>query len=390
MLISINDLALQRPTWAEIDLDALHSNFLAIKNTVKPAGVLAVVKADAYGHGAVVIARELSRLGVERFGTATALEAIELLKASIQTPVVVLSGLRIPQIPLLLQYDLIPSVYDFEFLQALDAFTEKHRKSVRIHLKVDTGMGRLGFTPEDAMEVLKKKYSYIEIEGVYTHFANADVVADGYTNLQLQRFLDFLHRTGIRPSHSETLERTAVRYCHAANSAAILNFPESRLDLVRPGLALYGLASDTNAEIVQRPILSLKSKIIALRRIGEGETVGYGRTFRTTRDSVIATVPFGYADGLRRSLSNRLEVEVGGRICGVAGTISMDLCMLDVTELGDQVYLDDVVTFIGSRTTASGWARLLDTIPYEITCLIGARVPRVYIKDGQICDVYYP
>ena len=251
-------------------------------------------------------------------------------------------------------------------------------------------MGRLGFTPEDAAAVLKKKYSYIQIEGVYTHFANADVAEDDYTNLQLRRFLDFLKLTGLRSTPAGTPDPNRVLYCHAANSAAILNFPDSRLDLVRPGLILYGMTSDPGAEILQRPILSLKSRIIALRRIAEGETIGYGRTFRTTRESMIATVPFGYADGLRRSLSNRLEVEVCGRICRVAGTISMDLCMLDVTELADQIHLDDEVTFIGPQTTAWDWARLLNTIPYEITCLIGARVPRVYIKDGQICDVYYP
>jgi alanine racemase len=389
LLISINDLGLQRPTWAEINLDALHSNFIAIKDAVKPAGVLAVVKADAYGHGAVVIARELSRLGVARFGTATALEAIELRKANINTPVVVLSGLRISQLPLLLQYDLIPSVYDFDFLEALSEFTEKHRKNVSIHLKIDTGMGRLGFTPEEAAAVLKKKYTYIEIEGVYTHFANADVVEDEYTNLQLQRFLEFLQRAGLN-SPAGSQGATGVRYRHAANSAAILNFPQSHLNLVRPGLILYGLSPLQSSEIPQQPILSLKSRIIALRQIGTGETIGYGRTFRATRPSMIATVPFGYADGLRRSLSNCLNVEVGGRMCPVAGTISMDLCMLDVTDLADQIELQDEVTFLGPRTTASDWARLLGTIPYEITCLIGARVPRVYMRDGQICDVYYP
>jgi alanine racemase len=390
LLISINDLSLQRPTWAEIDLDALHSNFLAIQNAVQPSRVLAVVKADAYGHGAVVIARELNLLGITRFGTATALEAIELQKANVKAPVVVLSGLRTTQLPLLLQYDLIPSVYDLGFLEALDAFTQKHRKNVSIHLKIDTGMGRLGLSREEATAVLKKKYPHILIEGVYTHFANADVVEDDYTKVQLQRFLDFLQKSGVRGSGGNS-DTSGVRYCHAANSAAILNFPESHLDLVRPGLMLYGIMSHTSGTgISQKPILSLKSKVIALRRIAAGDTVGYGRTFRATRESVIATVPFGYADGLRRSLSNRLNVEVCGVMCPVAGTISMDLCMLDVTDVADQIHPDAEVTFIGPRTTVSDWAGLLDTIPYEITCLIGARVPRVYVKDGQICDVYYP
>jgi alanine racemase len=155
-------------------------------------------------------------------------------------------------------------------------------------------------------------------------------------------------------------------------------------------LILYGISPATAMTIPQRPILSLKSRIIALRQIAKGDTIGYGRTFRAARTSVIATVPFGYADGLRRNLSNRLEVEVCGKMCRIAGTISMDLCMLDVTDVADQVQLQEEVTFIGPRTTCWDWARLLETIPYEITCLIGARVPRVYIKNGQVCDVYYP
>ena len=379
MLINISDLDLDRPTWAEINLDTLHSNFLEIQKTVTPAKIMAVVKADAYGHGATVIARELSRLGVERFGTATALEAIELRKANVSTPVVVLSGMTIAQLPLLLQYDLCPSVYDFEFLNALDAFTEKHRKTIRIHLKVDTGMGRLGFSPGDAVTALRRQYSYIEMEGVYTHFANADDPNDDYTNVQLRRFTEFLTAANVRP-----------RYRHAANSPGLLNFRESHLDLVRPGLILYGLKPSPDAPIPQLPILSLKSRVIALRRIEKGEAIGYGQTFRAERESLIATVPFGYADGLRRTLSNRLKVEIHGTMCPVAGTVSMDLCMLDVTELRDQVQLQDEVTFIGPRTTAWDWAQMAETIPYEITCLIGARVPRVYLKNGQVSDVYYP
>ena len=378
-MINISDLSFQRPTWVEIDLDIFRSNYLAIQKAVQPAGVLAVVKADAYGHGAIVLARELHQMGIERLGTATALEAIELRKAGIQTPVVVLSGLTIPQLPLLLQYDLIPAVYDFEFLTALDEFTEKHRREVSVHLKIDTGMGRLGFQPEDAAVALKKSYPYVRVEGVYTHFANADVPEDDYTRLQLQKFLNFLYEQDVQ-----------VRYRHAANSAGILNFPQSHLDLVRPGLILYGISPASAMTIPQHPILSLKSRIIALRRIAKGETIGYGRTFRAERDSVIATLPFGYADGLRREFSNRLEVEVCGKMCRIAGTISMDLCMLDVTDVADQVKLQDEVTFIGPRTTCWDWARLLDTIPYEITCLIGARVPRVYVKNGQVCDGYYP
>jgi alanine racemase len=377
-LTNISDLPFQRPTWASIDLDLLHSNYLEIKRIVHPAGVLAVIKSDAYGHGASVIARELESDGVERFGTATAQEAIALRKSGISTPIVVLSGLTIPQIPLLLQYDLIPSVYNFEFLQALEQFSEIQKLKVTIHVNVDTGMGRLGFTPEDAVIVLQKQFSHIRVEGVYTHFANADVLEDEYTRRQLEKFVKFIQDHQIK-----------VRYFHTANSAGILNFPESYRNLVRPGLILYGISPEPDREIAQRPILTLRSQVIALRKIPKGGTIGYGRTFKANRDSMIATVPFGYADGLRRALSNQLEVDVRGTMCRIAGTISMDLCMLDVTDV-EGVTLEDQVTFVGPKTTCWDWARLLKTIPYEITCLIGARVPRVYYKGGQIYDVYYP
>jgi len=377
-LTNISDLSFQRPTWAVIDLDILRSNFLEIKRLVDPAAILAVVKSDAYGHGAVVISRELESLNVDRLGTATVQEAVTLRKAGIRTPILVLSGASIPQIPLLLEYDLIPSVYNFEFLQAIEQFSESQKRDMSIHVNVDTGMGRLGFTPEDASIVLSKTFSNIRIEGVYTHFANADVVEDDYTLRQLEKFVKWINDA-----------RVNVKYVHTSNSAAILNFPQSHQNLVRPGLLLYGMSPQPDREIAAQPALSLHSQIIALRNISAGSTIGYGRTFRAKRDTLIATVPFGYADGLRRALSNRLLVDVRGTMCRIAGTISMDLCMIDVTDV-PAVSLEDQVTFLGPKTTSWDWAKLLDTIPYEITCLIGARVPRVYYKSGHIHEVYYP
>ena len=375
---TISNLSLQRPTHARIDLDILNSNYVELRRRVAPAGVLAVIKSDAYGHGARVIAHELEELGVERFGTATVQEGIELRNHGIRIPILVLSGATVPQIPLLVQHDLMPAVYNFEFLVALEQYSEAHKKTISIHVNIDTGMGRLGFSPEDAAVVLKKQYSYIRIEGVYTHFANADVTQDDYTTRQLERFLKWMSD-----------EDVDVHYVHAANSAAVLNFPESHQNLVRPGLLLYGISPELDRPIPQRPIMSLRSEIIALRKIRKGETIGYGRRFEAERESVIATVPFGYADGLRRRLSNELKVDVRGHLCLVAGTISMDLCMLDVTDVPD-VALGDEVIFIGPKTTCWDWAKLLNTIPYEITCLIGARVPRVYYKNGKLFDVYYP
>jgi len=378
-LININDLGLQRPTWAEINLDILHSNYVEARNAVAPARVLAVVKSDGYGHGAVAVARELEKAGVECFGTATALEAVELRDAGIQTPIVLLSGMAPSQIPLLLKYQFIPAVYNFEFLHALKEFVESHRQQVSVHIKVDTGMGRLGFTPEDAARAFDLTGPNIRIDGLFTHFANADVSDDPYTKAQLDRFLDFVRR------HNKQ-----VRYLHAANSAAVINYPESHLDLVRPGILLYGVSPFPDRPIPQKPILSLKSKIVSLHTISKGDTIGYGRNFTAGRESIIATIPFGYADGLRRALSNRLEVEICSTMCRIAGNISMDLCMADVTDIADRVKIYDTVTFLGPRTICWDWAKLLRTLPYEITCLIGARVPRVYYKAGQLHDIYYP
>jgi alanine racemase len=372
-----NDLSLQRPTWTEIDLDAILSNYLEIKRIVSGAEVMAVVKADAYGHGASVIARALEQANVAFLATATPAEAVQLRQAAISVPILVLSGMTAEQLPLLRHHDFIPTIYDREFLTHLNEFAKRHRRSITVHLKVDTGMGRLGLAAEEAADMLRNPYPYIKIEGVFTHFATADLLDDSFTIEQLNQFARFV---GDFPG---------IKWVHAANSAAVLNYPQSHFGLVRPGLLLYGISPMGEAPQF-KPALSLKSKIIYLNQIQKGEAVGYGRTFVADRESLIATIPVGYSDGLRRSLSNKLMVDVRGKLCRIAGTISMDLSMIDVTDMADEVQLFDEVTLIGPRTTAWDWANLLNTIPYEITCLIGARVPRVYYRGGKIVDVYYP
>jgi alanine racemase len=373
-----NDLNFQRPTWAEINLDALHSNYLKVLKLAPQSRVLAVVKSDGYGHGAAMISKELQEAGVDFFATATAEEAILLRRNDIRGSILVLGGVTPEQIPLVLDHDLVLAVYNHEVLFALEAFTQLHKKKVKIHVKVDTGMGRLGFSLEDASRVLSKQYPFIEVDGLFTHLACSDVPNDEYTKKQLSLFEKFLQK-----------HRAQIAYVHTANSGAVLQYPESHYNLVRPGILLYGiLPMDQPSDF--EPILSLKSKIILLHWIQKGESIGYGRIFTAERDTLIATVPIGYADGLRRSLSSRLEVEVRGKMCPIVGSISMDLCMLDVTSIAKEVQLYDTATFIGPRNTAWDWAKMLDTIPWEIICLIGARVPRVYLKAGEIHDVYYP
>jgi alanine racemase len=239
-------------------------------------------------------------------------------------------------------------------------------------------MGRLGMSEKNAARILQNPAPGIRIQGLFTHFACADVPNDETMHSQIERFNSFLKDYGSN-----------IPDIHAANSAAIMNYPESHYNLVRPGLLLYGLSPMDGGASDLQPVLSIKSKIISLREISSGQSIGYGRTFVAKRDTKIATVPIGYSDGLRRRLSNKLQVEIKGKMCPIVGNISMDLCMLDITDL-PEVDLYDTVTFLGSRITAWDWARLLDSIPWEILCLIGARVPRVYFKNGAICDVYYP
>lgn len=378
MKITKDHLDTQRPTWAEIDLDALHSNYLKLQQAAPQSGIIAVIKADAYGHGAGVIAQELQKAGVSFLGLATPAEAITLRTCGITAPILVLGGITPDQAPLLVDYDFVPAVYTREVLDAIKKISRKLGRSVPVHLKIDTGMGRLGFSPEESAEIVKAAYEEIRIDGAFTHFGCADLPEDPETKKQIERFQLWVREHGA-----------GIPVLHAANSAAIYNYPESHFSLVRPGLLLYGISPGKNITGFM-PILTLKSKIIFMQRVKHGATIGYGRTFRAQRDSLIATLPIGYNDGLRRSLSNLLQVEVCGKLCKIAGTISMDLCMVDVTDVADQVQLYDTVTLLGPKNTAWHWAELLNTIPYEVTCLIGSRVPRVYYKNGQIYDIYNP
>ncbi len=338
---------------------------------------MAVIKADGYGHGAVAMGREFEKAGVPYFGTATVEEALEIRQAGISTPILVLGGMTLEQLPLLRDYEFFPAVHTLQFYDSLATYVRSKGITVHVHLKIDTGMGRLGMSEQETTEILRNPVPEIRIQGLFTHFACADIPNDESMHAQIRSFNEFLKSFGAK-----------IPDIHAANSAAILNYPESHYNLVRPGLLLYGL-SPCGPALDLEPVLTLKSKIIALRKIKAGHSIGYGRIFVANRDSLIATVPIGYSDGLRRRLSNRLKVEVNGAMCPIVGSISMDLCMLDVTD-HPEVRLYDTVTFLGPGNGAWDWARLLDTIPYEILCLIGARVPRVYYTDGKICDVYYP
>jgi alanine racemase len=371
----------RRPTWAEIDLDSLASNFHSVKNFVGDRiRQMAVVKADAYGHGAVSCSRRLEAEGVDWFGVATVEEGLELRNAGINRPILVLGGFWPGQERDLLANNLTPVIFRYELAELFDRAAKEAGIIADYHLKVDTGMGRVGIRSVELPDLADwlLTLSSLKLDGLMTHFAVADDLnQNDFTNSQMLQFanaLSLLHDRGFRPS-----------FVDMANSPGAVAHPGSRGNMVRLGGVLYGLGDDVlpvNIERpVLRPVLSLHTRVAAVKHIDAGESLGYGRTFRTERPSVIATIPIGYHDGYRRLLSNRARTIINGRSAPVVGTISMDWTIIDVTDVPD-VKVEDEVKLIGSNgemtIAASDLAAITGTISYEITCGISSRVPRIY------------
>ncbi|MBI4055807.1 MAG: alanine racemase [Elusimicrobia bacterium] len=362
-----------RPTWVEVSLSAMEGNLRRLRERLTSgAQVLPVVKADGYGHGALEIARRFSAVGVYGFGVSSLEEALRLREGGIQAPLLLLGSLYpLENIRPALQAGIDLTVASLEAAEELVRISQELRCRARAHLKVDTGMGRIGVSPSGAPGVLEAlgRSSWVELEGIYSHFSCADSDPE-YSRSQLEAFL-VLKREVL--SHFKP--RTPVRF-HMANSAAILKFPESHLDLVRPGLALYGLMEGFD------PALSWKSRVVFLKTVGKGARIGYDGGFRTSRISRIATLPVGYADGIFRRLSSRGSVLIRGRRYPIVGHVTMDMLMVDVTDLKEAGVGEETV-LIGSQGKSSisvqevaGWA---ERIPYEVVCGISARVPRVYV-----------
>ena len=367
-----------RPTFCCIDLEALRSNFRRIKEKVGPqVKVLSMVKANAYGHGAIAVAQTLADEGTDAFGVATLEEAVELRQATIRQPIVVLAGTYVEQSDQFLEHGLTPVIHELETLRSLEAAIQRQSATLAIHLEVDTGMGRTGFLAAglDLWLAELRKLKALRIEGVFSHFSDAESANEAYSENQVRNFLSVitsLRNAGVTPS-----------LVHMAKSAAVLTVPDSYYDMVRPGLALYGIypSPQLSQEIALRPVLSWKTRILQLKRVPEGTSLGYGRIFVTRRESLIGTLPVGYADGYQRSLSNRAVVLVRGRRAPVAGRISMDLTTIDVTDI-DEVQQGDEVTLLGRQgdvtISADEMASWANTISYEILTSIGARVPRIH------------
>jgi alanine racemase len=375
----------QRPTWAEIDLNALAANFHIVKDRVgSDVNVMAVVKANAYGHGAVECARRLEADGADWFGVALPEEGIELRNAGITKPILCLAGFWGGQATACLERNLVPAVYRLDLIEAFDRAARERGIVAGVHVKVDTGMGRLGVRFDEVPEfaVALKSFPNIRVDGLMSHFAAADEPSCGpLTKDQIRRFesaLAAFRENGCDPT-----------YRHLANSAGIFSQPATVGNMVRPGGVLYGLWRDILAPADRsesfQPVMSLHSRITLLKWVPSGETVGYGCTFEASRQTLVATIPLGYDDGYMRALSNRGHAIIRGVFATVIGRISMDLTLIDVTNVPD-VQLDDEVILLGRDAglsiTAEELARTAGTLSYEVTCGISKRVPRVY-GSGQ-------
>ncbi|MEP6704686.1 MAG: alanine racemase [Acidobacteriota bacterium] len=380
----MSELVSQRPTWAEINLDNLAFNFRSAKRFIgADTKYMAVVKADAYGHGAIDCAKRLEAEGVDWFGVALPEEGVELRKAGIRKLILCLGGFWEGQETLALNYSLTPVIFQIEKATILDEAAAKRGTDVSIHVKVDTGMGRIGVRFDQVTDFAEalRSLTHLRLEGVMTHLAAADDLAQtDFTRLQIERFnssVAIFREKGFNPA-----------YLDLANSPGAVAHPTSRSNLVRLGGILYGLGGDVLPGGISkpelRPVMSVHTRVAHLKRVPAGETVGYGRTFATKVDSLIATVPIGYQDGYSRTLSSSGRAIVRGAYAPVAGRISMDWTTLDVSDV-DGVEMGDEVTLIGEtdglKISAEDLAKATGTISYEITCGINRRVPRLYKSD---------
>ena len=370
-----------RPTWAEVDLDALAANLAAARRRVGDRRVLAVVKADAYGHGAVDVARALEQEGVETFGVAIPEEGIELRRAGIRAPILVLGGFAPPQADRLLDDGLVPAIFRQDQVESLGSAAARRGVRAAAHLKIDTGMGRLGVPVADvpAFLAVVAGTPSVRLSGAFSHLAVADEPGDPFTARQIRLFEEAIGMVRAAGLPADDL--------HLANSAAILEHPPAWLTLVRPGLLLYGYAPSPKVTgTALRPVLTLRTRIIYIKDVPPGASLGYGRTFVARRATRVASLAIGYDDGLPRLVSNRGHVLVRGRRAPIVGRVSMDLTTIDVTDIPGAALGDEVIVLGGSGEDAVGADRLAawaETISWEVLCGIGARVPRVYVRGNE-------
>ena len=371
-----------RPLWAEIDLDALAYNVASLNGQAGPAAMAAVVKANAYGHGALGVGRAALEAGADRLAVICVDEGEQLRRGGITAPILVMGHSPASDARRIVELQLTPTINSLETGRALAREAEAAGLRQPLHLKVDTGLIRYGLPPQEIVPLAEalRGMAALEVEGIFTHFASAD---EGDKRFTLEQYTIF--RTVV-----ERLPWIPMR--HVSNTATLLDRPEMSLDMVRPGVGMYGLypSQYVSRSLNLRPVLSLKSRVTRLTAIAPGDGVSYGRTWRANRPSVIALVMCGYGDGLPRVLSNRGSVLVRGRKVPIVGRVCMDMLMADVTDVPDVTEGDEVV-IIGrqeeAEISAGELADLCSTISYEILCGISARVPRLYLKGGRLIEM---
>lgn len=365
-----------RSTWAEVDLKAIEYNYKQVRKLIgRSTGMMAVVKANAYGHGTVEVSRVLEHSGVDYLGVATTDEAVRLRDHGIKSPILVLGSVLPAEIGVSIDKDITLTLCDETFLDAVGGEARPDRK-LKVHVKVDTGMGRMGVWHEDALSFIKKVSSEksVVLEGVYTHFSSAGR-DDLFTAFQMEAFENLLSLV--------EKSRIKIPFKHAANSIATVDIRRAHLNLVRPGLILYGMyPKHTFPKIVKlKPALELKTRIVFLKEVPAGRSVSYGRTYITQKRTKIATLPIGYADGYGRKLSNKADVLIRGKRARVVGKVTMDQTMIDVGHING-VKLGDEVVLIGKQgkevIRTENLARMAESIAYEVVCGISNRVPRIY------------
>ncbi len=379
---------IMRPVWAEINLDTIATNTKNIKKLVGDKELIAIVKADCYGHGAVDVVPTLLENGASRLAVAMLTEAIELRENNINAPIVILGYTPLYLGEELINYDIEQTIYDLDYAKELSKIALSLNKKAKIHIAIDTGMGRIGFLPgDDTVKTINEVYNLegLEVIGIYSHFSTSDEKDKSYANEQLFKFkkvMADLKALGIE-----------IPLKHISNSGAIIDMPETYLNGVRPGIILYGYypskeVSKDNLSV--KPALTLKAKVAHVKELHKDMYISYGKTFKTNKKTIVATLPIGYGDGYPRALSENAKVIVNGKFASILGRICMDQCMIDVTDIENIKTGDEVIILGGEgdlKFNADDMAEALGTINYEILCRIKSRIPRVYIKNKEVFKV---
>ncbi|MCF6158605.1 MAG: alanine racemase [wastewater metagenome] len=372
---------MHRPAWVEIDLPALRYNITAIRKWIGPhIRIMGIVKADAYGHGDYEVSKVLLDHGAKMLGIAILEEGIQLRTKGIKAPLLLLGGIFEEQIDAVIRYDLIPTIYDVSLASLLSQRAGNLSRILKVHIYVDTGMGSIGVKHTKAVDFVKciKNMKNLLVDGIYTHCSRSDEKDPEYTQVQIQRFKNVL--TAL-----DTMN-ISIPLRHMANSGAIIQYPDTYFTMVRPGISLYGIypSKEVTREIGIKPVMSFKTKVIHITDKEPGESVGYGRGYKVTKPTRVATLPLGYNDGYNRLLSNQGKVLVKGVRTSIIGRVCMDQCFADITDIEGVSVGDEVVLYgtQGQETISiESIAQQLNTIPYEVTCNISKRVPRIYINQ---------